>query len=138
MPRWLDKLQEENNPQQGTGQRRAVLICFPVHGQRLARPAFLGALGPALEGASVVQPLHLPAPIMDVMSAHPSLGQGTPITGCFPVLEGPVILRSMPARPSCRHKVPFSAEAGIPPSSTPRHVLSWGGSHPSNLKAVSG
>lgn len=81
----------------------------------LERPAFLGALGPVLEGASVSQPLYLPAPIMDVMSAHPSLGQGTPITGCLPVLEVPVILRSMPARPSCRHKVPFSAEAGTPP-----------------------
>lgn len=86
MPRWLDKLQEENKPQQRAGQRRAVLICFPVHGQRLPRPAFLGALGPALEGASVVQSLHLPAPIMDAISAHPSLGQGTPITDSFPVL----------------------------------------------------
>lgn len=46
--------------------------------QKLARLASLGAWGPALDGASVFQPLHLSTPIMGVMSAHPSLSQGTP------------------------------------------------------------
>lgn len=86
-----------------------------MRGWKLARPASLGALGLALDSASVFQPLHLPAPVMDVMSAHPSMSQGTPITGCLPVLEVPVIPKSMPAGPPCRHKVPFSAEAGMFP-----------------------
>lgn len=43
------------------------------------------------------------------------MSQCIPITGCLPVLEVPVIPKSMPARPPCRYKVSFSAEARMFP-----------------------
>lgn len=86
-----------------------------MHGHKVARLAFLGAQGPALDVASVFQPLHLPAPIMGVMSAHPSLSQGTPRAGCLSVMKVLMFPKDMPARPSCSQKVSFSTESGIPP-----------------------
>lgn len=98
----------------GGRQRRASPTCFTVRGQKPASFAFLGAWSPALNGASMFQPLHLPAPIMGVMSAHPSLSQGTPRAGCLSAPEVLMRPRSMPAKSSCRHKVPFSIETGNP------------------------